>query len=480
MTSSSTPPRLLALALAVALPCLAVCTGRGPSAGAQQDSAAPTTTPRLRLRLSGGLEGKLEPCGCASGQLGGLPRRAFYLQQDPTYDLLLEGGNTVKDGSPLELEKLATALAALDLRGYAALGLGPRDLLLPLDDLAGYLSMYRLTPLASDLVEKAPAAEPGARFPHQAFRDHDGPARARIAALTLELPEGPARERFTLLPPDQAWQKAMADCPSDRLRLLIVHGLAEQVRAAARYTPTPDLVIGVSEAFSDPPHEAENVGAVPVVFTGTRGRMLLDLTLTRTAAGAAQVTRYQVIPLEGSKSAPGAREDRETRALLLQHRQVVKEMGLREALADRKPDPQGRTYVGNAACADCHEDAMRIWQKTKHGKAWETLVKAEQGTKYGWPVTNYPDCVGCHVVGYGNKSGFVSPEKTAHLADVGCEECHGPGSAHVDARVNDKPAAQGTPGWLGDVSVQTCMRCHDAEQSPGFVYGERWKAIEHR
>ena len=32
----------------------------------------------------------LEPCGCASGQLGGLPRRVRQLKQDSDYDLLIE------------------------------------------------------------------------------------------------------------------------------------------------------------------------------------------------------------------------------------------------------------------------------------------------------------------------------------------------------------------------------------------------------
>ena len=31
-----------------------------------------------------------------------------------------------------------------------------------------------------------------------------------------------------------------------------------------------------------------------------------------------------------------------------------------------------------------------------------------------------------------------------------------------------------------DLDVSTCLHCHDFEQSPHFVFGERWKLIEHR
>ena len=98
-------------------------------------------------------------------------------------------------------------------------------------------------------------------------------------------------------------------------------------------------------------------------------------------------------------------------------------------------------------------------------------MKAERGDRYGWPVTHYPDCVTCHVVGYRYQSGFVNPEETPELKDVGCEQCHGPGSKHVE----DDTVKMTTRG------VDSCIECHDFEQSPGFAesYQQRWKEIEH-
>jgi len=453
------------------------------------DVASPTTGtpppaqqqvgPRLRLRISGNLEGRLEPCGCASGQLGGLARRAFYLQQDKNYDLLIEGGNTVKDGSPLEREKLATALAVLDLRGYAVLGLGEQDFLLPPGDLAMYLQGFGVAALASDLLEKAPVPA-GDAFPCKPYLDHAGTPSARVASLVMHLPAGAARERFELLPPATAWAKAMADCPADRLRLLLVHGTEAEVRAAAAYAPRPDLVIGVSSAFNEPPARAETVDDVPIVFTGIRGRMLLDVALARRESdGTPQLTRYEVVALAGSKTAPGAAEDRETRAMILDHRHQVQALGLRETMAERLPTAGGRKYVGSAACADCHERDYEAWRASKHAHAWATLEKAEKGTRYGWPVTAYPDCVACHVVGYGYQSGFVNPEKTPDLRDVGCEACHGPGDQHIEAYAQGREPKAGDKGFMGHVGPTPCLHCHDFEQSPTFQFSERWKDIAH-
>ncbi len=311
--------RVLAAACLLFAPFFAVCAERPLTMSVtSQDPSPQQLGPRLRLRISGNLEGRLEPCGCASGQMGGLARRAFHLQHDRSFDLLIEGGNLVKDGSPLELRKLSTALGVLDLGGYSVLGLGSRDFELQIDDLTMYLQAYRPTAVASDLVEKNPPTDPALAFPSKPYRDHAGTPSARVASLVLHLPEGAARERFTLLPPAEAWQRAMADCPKERLRLLMVHGLGDEVRAAAHYVPRPDLVIGVSPAFNEPPRVYETINGVPVLFTGIRGRMLIDVALARRESdGSPQLTRYEVIELEGSKTAPGAAEDRTTRQMIL-------------------------------------------------------------------------------------------------------------------------------------------------------------------
>ncbi|MBK8978141.1 MAG: hypothetical protein IPM29_19725 [Planctomycetes bacterium] len=427
--------------------------------------------PRATLRLSGELEGRLEPCGCASGQVGGLARRSYRNQQDRSYDFLVEGGDLCVDGGPLDELKLFTTLNILDDRRarYDAIGVGAGDLRLPFDVLEGYVQSFpELRFVASDL---AADGEPG--LPFVPFVDLAKDAhRVRIASLARATPvaEVAAARGIRLLEPTAAWQRALAGVADDALRVLLVHGSIDAARAAAReLQPRPDLVVAIDATEHEPPRAPELVDGVPLVHPGIRGRFVVDVTIERGPDGP-RVTDYEAIPLAGSGDRPDRFEDAEMRELVLAHRFEVRDDDTRARMAERRATATGARYTGNASCAGCHTDAFIAWQGSKHAHAWETLEKAAED-RYGWPVTHYPDCIACHTVGYGEVSGFVDPERTPELRGVGCEECHGPGSAHVD-----DPAAHP----LGRIDQSTCRRCHDFEQSPTFDYEQRWKAIEHR
>ena len=64
---------------------------------------------------------------------------------------------------------------------------------------------------------------------------------------------------------------------------------------------------------------------------------------------------------------------------------------------------------------------------TKHANAFTDLPEMYR---------NDPACLTCHVTGYGEAGGYAAgtPVETLRdLLDVGCESCHGPGSAHDKA-----------------------------------------------
>ncbi len=466
--SRTSPRKLAPFALLALLPVglSTTCDGGGTEEqSASTDIGVPA--PRARMRISGFMNGRLEPCGCAGGQLGGLPRRVFYLNRSNNQDLLIEGGNVVAGGSPLDSQKMLTALQILALPEYHVLGLGPADLRLPLEDLEMYLGIFPMTPICSDLV--APDARE--EWPVQAYHEQTtGDATVRIASLTFVKPSAEGGDAFKVLPPKDAWKRAMAGVAPSTYRVVLVHGSPQDARAQAVLDPKPDLIVGFTELIAEPPSRPELVDDIPVVFPGTRGRMIVELTLTR-IDGVPQIPRYHVESLKASETAKGALEDNDAKAALLQHRRDVKELGIREQMANLLPTANGAQYVGSKACQECHEEAYEVWENTKHAKAWQTLEEAERGERYGWPVTHYPDCVGCHVVGYGYQSGFVNPETTPQLRAVGCEQCHGPGSKHV---ADDSVV-------LGKVDKKTCLECHDFEQSPDFraKYNERWKKIAH-
>jgi hypothetical protein len=118
-------------------------------------------------------------------------------------------------------------------------------------------------------------------------------------------------------------------------------------------------------------------------------------------------------------------------------------------------------YVGVETCAGCHEKENQVWVTSRHGHAMATLEKKNQ------QFDN--ECVGCHVVGF-QKGGFQSLYTTPQLANVQCEECHGPGRIHAS-----------NPGkGYGFVSTPVaCMQCHKQPNDPDFNFAVYWPKIKH-
>ena len=130
----------------------------------------------------------------------------------------------------------------------------------------------------------------------------------------------------------------------------------------------------------------------------------------------------------------------------------------------RKPDEQGGTYLGSERCRDCHSEAFRIWQETRHAHALDRLRKKDPKR------SRLAECQRCHTTGFDYEGGW-SPDTSAGLDAVGCESCHGPGSNHVaraqakpeDALGFGRPAGTWPLRWRG-----RCLGCHDPANSPGF------------
>ena len=113
-----------------------------------------------------------------------------------------------------------------------------------------------------------------------------------------------------------------------------------------------------------------------------------------------------------------------------------------------------RGFVGTTKCLECHVDAEAVYRRTRHPRAYTTLVGV--GKQY------HLDCVGCHVTGWLQPQGVCRIDQTAGREDVGCESCHGAGDAHVKQPLKTNITRA--------VDAKTCMGCHDRENSPQFDY----------
>ncbi|MGH0034262.1 MAG: multiheme c-type cytochrome [Myxococcota bacterium] len=122
-------------------------------------------------------------------------------------------------------------------------------------------------------------------------------------------------------------------------------------------------------------------------------------------------------------------------------------------------NPKG--YTGSQVCGICHDQAHATWEYTNHAGAFDTLVTHGE--------TDDPECVSCHVVGFGQPGGYDLASAPAHLEGVGCESCHGRGGPHL------------SPDFVKDGDYEPiCQTCHNPEHSLGFDFATFSPKISHQ
>jgi hypothetical protein len=189
----------------------------------------------------------------------------------------------------------------------------------------------------------------------------------------------------------------------------------------------------------------------PLVFSvGRFGRYISGLQIKEAPGGKAKpILSFFTVPVE---------EDLEQEASLVRlykdYQQLVRERNLLEK-HPRFTLPDGLEYIGSESCKVCHEYEYEKWSSKAHARAYATLERV--GSQFD------PECVICHVIGMDYESGFVSEQKTGHLKNVGCENCHGPGSEHImtagQAELTEPKSA--------------CIDCHTPEHSGDYAGNER-------
>ncbi len=202
----------------------------------------------------------------------------------------------------------------------------------------------------------------------------------------------------------------------------------------------------ICPSSSDEPQVLSTPGRGPLVCTvGRFGRYISRLGVTFEERTGRPVLRFESIPVQAKLP-----DDPALVQLYRQYQQLVGQSGLLESYP-RVPLPAGLAFAGSMSCKRCHEPAYDKWNATGHANALAALKKVGSDRD--------PECVICHVIGMEYEGGFATEEKTPHLAGVGCENCHGPGSQHI---LTSGEAATAQP-------KTTCTKCHTPEQSSGFA-----------
>ena len=117
------------------------------------------------------------------------------------------------------------------------------------------------------------------------------------------------------------------------------------------------------------------------------------------------------------------------------------------------------TFQGPQVCGACHQVEHKSWVITHHAGSYRTLYRRDRATDL--------QCVGCHVTGMGDPSGFVVGDHGSPMRDVSCEACHGAGGPHNPKRTQTIDPTAG------------CINCHDAEHAIAFTVAKGLPHIDH-
>ncbi len=416
---------------------------------------------RVVLFVSGDTRGYLEPCGCRRDQAGGLPARMTLIKQDQTPNrLLVDVGNLTSGGRSYELLKVHYLLAGMERMRYDAANLGEREAGLDRDTLAKLISESRL-PLVSCNILNQDTGRPIA--PATIITTAAG-LRIGITGVA-EANEDQIGPGLRVRPAAEALAETLPDL-KQRADFIIVLAYARQdtLRALADRFHEIDCLLGGNVAQSSESAERLN-RAVAFNVTG-KGKALGRLAFARKGstlelAGSQALKVKDTIP-----PAP------EMASIIAEFRESLRQRSI-ELASEEGLDPIGRSqttadlYVGQQECAGCHQNAHAINFSAAHTRAYERLTAKRAEFD--------PECLHCHTVGFGAKDGFTTLQRTPIMAGVQCENCHGRGGDHVKA----KRAKLNTQSTFRPVTPNTCVKCHDKENSENFDYKTYWPKIAH-
>jgi len=220
------------------------------------------------------------------------------------------------------------------------------------------------------------------------------------------------------------------------------------IESIAKAAPFVDCVVCPSE--SDEPALIGNPAKRPLAFSvGRFGRYICGLKVTAPArVGQPLRLAFKALPVE-----EGLPKDDSLVKLYEDYQQIVKDRNLLEK-HPRFALPIGLEYKGSKSCKSCHGYEYETWNGNAHAKAYSTLEQVNSQFD--------PECVVCHVSGMDYESGFISQQDTGHLINVGCENCHGPGSEHI--------LTAGATELTEPKS--TCLDCHTPEHSGEYAGNE--------
>jgi hypothetical protein len=445
------------------------------------------TKPRFALVISGRQDGYVEPCGCAGldWMKGGLTRRYSFLEKlrnDGWPVVAVDVGGQCKTFGRQAVLKYQMTVEALKQMDYSAVAYGTNDLRLPAGEV---LAVTAATPGQSSPFISANVALFGFAAEMTGTKrivEAGGKKIGITAVLGKKYQKEINNPQIEMIDPEQALSKLVPELKKGcDVLVLLAHATVEEADELGRRFPEFQVVVTYGGP-AEPPATPQTIEGTDrlLVEVGEKG---MNVIVRGFYDDPKPSFRPQRVPLDSRfDSAPSMK------LLMANYQTQLRTEGL-EGLGIRpvthpKKDLLG-AFVGSHKCESCHDESYKVWKKSGHAKAWDTLKKADP------PRDPDPECIACHVVGWNAaqffpyESGFLNEKDTPKLVDVGCESCHGPGQKHIEAEMGSNEALQKR---LREAMVVTkeesekrqCYTCHDLENSPDFDFKTYWPYIEHK
>lgn len=455
--------------------------------------------PWLVFYITGNQYGYIEPCGCTGleNQKGGINRKDTLLTQlrERGWPVMAldAGGQVRKDGVQSEIKFQWTAQAFRQME-YAATTFGVKDLLLSDNILVSLLDETGSNKL---FVSSNVSMLPDFDLKYKVLEVAGPDGKPRRIGITGVLGEESAKEAaaqsqgfFTVSPSIASLKETAKQLVAERCdyQVLLVNANLEETRKIVEAVPQFDLVV-TSGGYGEPTYRPEVLPGIKseIVQAGAKG---MYAGIVGLFDDSKQSARYQRIALSSQF------EDSERMTELFRKYQDelrAKSQDNFAALGLRPlTHPSGREFVGTEKCGECHTTAMEIWKNTPHAHATDSVVEPPTRTL----ARHFdPECLSCHVTGWNPqrvfpyRSGYETLEKSAHLLGNGCENCHGPGSEHVQAEMDtasDKALLESLRAAMRlplDKAQDKCLECHDIDNSPEFhkdgAFERYWEQVKH-
>lgn len=468
----------------------------------------------LRFYYASSRQGEVEPCGCQTGQIGGLHRLAEYLQRagrTQKNSLFLDAGDAFFALPQIESSRRPQELAKADLiaKAYGYLGLdayvpGRRDLA------AGWKKLAQLA--------KATGA------PFLAANLESTGAQTRFLKKHVILERQGWKVGVFGLVSEEDFSGVAGVAPRDALKVAREE-IAALKRAGAK------IIVALSYLGLESDRQLAAVPGIHLVF----GSRSLDVLTQPQWVGKALIFQSDVegrqigvldyVPGNPAKSSHTLVElDKTLEAKNIvtgwveAHREFVRQ------LAFSSHPSEGKSKHGFVAqpnvCRRCHEAQYDFWEKTNHSSAYLVLYSKNQHFN--------PECIGCHSLGFQMAEGFskiaepfvlkekselkgkkvfaeqlmeavfgkdtgpldsrVDPKRYKRLHDrytrtlaqlneaqklekvyagVQCEHCHGNRHGHPAVKIASRTR----------VSEAACLQCHVGSHDPKFNFAEKLPKI---